>query len=151
MSFRVSPPSSTSTRPIAYSLLMLTQGMEGRGKRRERRERRVSYFINILFISIRYVVESSTYHTNITAANLQDNPEWVWEYNATSTYGMTSLFPSDWAALTDRFDADDDLFQLFYMYVSPPKPLRLPLHFSFIILFLFLFESKKKQQTKTVN
>lgn len=65
-----------------------------------------------------YIVESSTYHTNITLANLQDNPEWVWEYNATSTYNMSSLFPEDWAALTNRFETDDAIFQTYYKYES---------------------------------
>jgi len=33
-------------------------------------------------------------------------------------YGMPSLVPREWAALVDRFQSDDDLFQKYYRLVS---------------------------------
>eukprot|EP00026_Physarum_polycephalum_P014391 Phypoly_transcript_14900.p1 GENE.Phypoly_transcript_14900~~Phypoly_transcript_14900.p1 ORF type:complete len:255 (+),score=36.05 Phypoly_transcript_14900:45-767(+) len=76
-----------------------------------------------------YIVESSTYHVNITAANLENDPQWVWEYNATSAYGLTSLFPSDWATLVDRFEYDLDLIQLYNKYTSSSAPQKKPCEF----------------------
>jgi len=81
-----------------------------------------SYRIFTIDAATGYVVESSTYHVDISEANLSDNPQWVWEYNATSTYYMNNLFPEDWANLVERMVTDDELFRSYYLYQSSSAP-----------------------------
>lgn len=60
------------------------------------------------------VLDHESYIFNLTKANIKREIEWEFEYSAKETYGMDSLLPSDWDALIQRFEEDDDLFQKFY-------------------------------------
>lgn len=60
------------------------------------------------------VLDHESYIFNLTKANTQRKIEWEFEYSAKEAFGMTSLLPSDWDALVQRFEEDDDLFQKFY-------------------------------------
>lgn len=75
-----------------------------------------SYRIYTADSSSGVLVESSTYHVNLSDANLQDSPTWELEYNATSAYSLSSLAPSAWADLIERMRDDDELFALYYYH-----------------------------------
>lgn len=68
--------------------------------------------------SSRAVLDHETYYLNLTEANLYNKPKWRLEYSAKKTYNMTSLVPSEWDALTKRFEMDDALFQKFYRFYN---------------------------------
>lgn len=63
-----------------------------------------------------YIVDTHTFHVNLTKANVIDKAEFELEYSAKKAYNMTNLFPQDWANLSARFAKDDDLFQTYYFY-----------------------------------
>lgn len=62
------------------------------------------------------VLDHETYFLNLTDANLTDKPIWKLEYTAKKSLNMSSLLPSDWDNLLQRFQKDDKLFQQFYKY-----------------------------------
>eukprot|EP01111_Echinosteliopsis_oligospora_P011657 TRINITY_DN3898_c0_g1_i1.p1 TRINITY_DN3898_c0_g1~~TRINITY_DN3898_c0_g1_i1.p1 ORF type:complete len:568 (-),score=132.38 TRINITY_DN3898_c0_g1_i1:24-1727(-) len=65
-----------------------------------------------------YLMETSTYHVDILQANADNNPVWKLEYNATTTYNLTTLFPSSWDELTHSFATNDDLFNTYYTQIT---------------------------------
>ncbi|TKS82953.1 Sphingomyelin phosphodiesterase [Collichthys lucidus] len=72
--------------------------------------------------SSRLVLDHETYILNLTEVNHglggkstpEQNPKWTLLYRATKTYGLTSLFPSDYDGLIRKFIIDDRTFQNFW-------------------------------------
>lgn len=66
--------------------------------------------------STRMVLDHETYYMNLTEANLNNNPQWKFEYSAYKAYKMSSLLPSEWDKVTQRLETNDSFFQQFYRY-----------------------------------
>lgn len=72
--------------------------------------------------SSRLVLDHETYILNLTKVNHgpggkstpEQNPKWTLLYRATKTYGLTSLFPSDYDGLIRAFINDNQVFQNFW-------------------------------------
>lgn len=60
------------------------------------------------------VLDHETYIMNLTEANLSNKPQWIKEYSAKETYGLSSLAPADWDHLVQRMNSDDAILQTFY-------------------------------------
>ncbi|EGC30266.1 hypothetical protein DICPUDRAFT_158024 [Dictyostelium purpureum] len=69
-----------------------------------------------------YVMESSTYHTDLSQANLNDKPTWLLEYNATKAYNMPDLTPTSWHHAVSNMTADSSLFEKYYNYYYSSSP-----------------------------
>lgn len=73
------------------------------------------------------VLDYSNFYLNLTEANLSDKPRWQFEYSPKKAYNMTGLYARDWDDLLKRMEADDDLFQQFYIHNKNMYP-RTPCH-----------------------
>ncbi|CAL1543340.1 unnamed protein product [Lymnaea stagnalis] len=73
------------------------------------------------------VLDYSNFYLNLTEANLSDKPQWQFEYSPKKAYNMTGLYAKDWDDLLKRMEADDDLFQQFYLHNKNMYP-RTPCH-----------------------
>lgn len=54
---------------------------------------------------------------NLTEANANggmNNPQWHFEYRASTAYQLKSLTPADWSALTFRMQNDASLVHKYY-------------------------------------
>eukprot|EP01133_Synstelium_polycarpum_P013615 gene13615-16022_t len=84
-----------------------------------------SYRIYTIDEESKYIVESSTYHADVSLANKVGTPQWVLEYNASSTYALTTMFPEDWEAVVQEMSTNATMFESYYnnYYSGSPYPL----------------------------
>jgi len=75
-----------------------------------------SFRIYTYDVASKFLVDTDTYFTNLTAANSNGAPTWGHEYSAKSAYGMDQLFPADWDSLIGKFQQNLTLFQSFSNY-----------------------------------
>eukprot|EP01112_Ceratiomyxa_fruticulosa_P015477 TRINITY_DN4550_c0_g2_i1.p1 TRINITY_DN4550_c0_g2~~TRINITY_DN4550_c0_g2_i1.p1 ORF type:complete len:566 (-),score=72.48 TRINITY_DN4550_c0_g2_i1:89-1786(-) len=61
-----------------------------------------------------YMVDITKYYVDIDEANQMGIPKWHISYNASDTYQLDSLFPSEWDKLIDRMNEDDTLFDTYF-------------------------------------
>lgn len=62
------------------------------------------------------ILNYQQYYTDLELTNKQGYPAWTKAYDPISEYGMSSLSPAQWAAVTARFNATDSYFQRWWFH-----------------------------------
>eukprot|EP00002_Diphylleia_rotans_P029336 TRINITY_DN596_c0_g2_i1.p1 TRINITY_DN596_c0_g2~~TRINITY_DN596_c0_g2_i1.p1 ORF type:complete len:589 (-),score=93.33 TRINITY_DN596_c0_g2_i1:141-1907(-) len=81
-----------------------------------------AYRIYELDVETQQIVNHYTYIMNLEESNRSGRAVFFEEYDAVSAYSMRGLHAEDWNELTQRFEADDALFQKWYLYYGRSIP-----------------------------